>query len=371
MVGYGLGITGGIFNRDDSAGIVNVNEDHRLIEELGFDVWWNLVQNGPVGLIEGTTTKSQNVYRFTLTQGRVPLVYMYTEDEYKDLIKEAHYRCRYHFYRVQGKDKRRWYWCRYCHMDFSDKNALSYHRLKDQCDAWKRLTNGQSGVLKMHPIFKPSNIKAVVEVLAQCGLTFPREEGQRPWAPRIEVALNLVEERPPPIAMNRPKCIPMQAKSSGSARQEGGSTRALWVRYVEQVPHVAAGMSPSSSRRLRNHNTKSTPDTTFDSRANVPASPLSYNGDCGMSTWQTVEETGSSTREGEGADKGAQTWSQGLKRLMSVREHRARKKQRVDTASETTLGGGCKSCCEGIRSTMRFSPHDRCVGHDDLRREGR
>jgi hypothetical protein len=74
MVGYGLGITGGIFDRDGSACIVNVNEDHRLIEELGFDVWWNLVQNGPVGLIEGTTTKDQNVYRFTLTQGRVPLV---------------------------------------------------------------------------------------------------------------------------------------------------------------------------------------------------------------------------------------------------------------------------------------------------------
>ena len=58
-----------------------------------------------------------------------------------------------------------------------------------------------------------------------------------------------------------------------------------------------------------------------------------------MSTWQTVEETGSSTREGEGAGKGAPTWSQGLKRLMSVREHKARTKQRVNTASETTLGG--------------------------------
>jgi len=57
VVGYGLGITGGIFDRNESAGIVNVNEDHRLIEELGFDVWWNLVQNGPVGLIEGITTK--------------------------------------------------------------------------------------------------------------------------------------------------------------------------------------------------------------------------------------------------------------------------------------------------------------------------
>jgi hypothetical protein len=97
------------FDRDDSASIVNVNEDHQLIEELGFDVWWNLVQNGLVGLIEGTTAKGQNVYRFTLTQGRVPLVCLYTEDEYKELIVEAHYGCCYHFYRVQGKDKRRWY----------------------------------------------------------------------------------------------------------------------------------------------------------------------------------------------------------------------------------------------------------------------
>ena len=62
VVGYGLGITGGIFDRDGSAGIVNVNEDHRLIEELKFDVWWNLVQNGLVGLIEGTAAKGQNVY---------------------------------------------------------------------------------------------------------------------------------------------------------------------------------------------------------------------------------------------------------------------------------------------------------------------
>ena len=129
-------------------------------------------------------------------------------------------------------------------MDFSDKNALSYHRHKDQCDAWKGLTNGQGGVLKMYPTFKPSDSKAVIAVLAQCGLTFPEEEGQRPWAPRVEAAVTSVEERPPPTARNRPKCTPMQAKSSGSTRHEGGSTIALRVRSAEQVPHVAAGMSP-------------------------------------------------------------------------------------------------------------------------------
>ena len=88
VVGYELGITGGIFDRDGSVGIVNVNKDHRLIEKLGFNVWWNLVQNGPMGLIEGTTSKGHNVYRFTLTQGRVPLVCLYTEYEYKELIVE-------------------------------------------------------------------------------------------------------------------------------------------------------------------------------------------------------------------------------------------------------------------------------------------
>ena len=35
-----------------------------------------------------------------------------------------------------------------------------------------------------------------------------------------------------------------------------------------------------------------------------------------MSAWQTADETDSSTREGERASEGAQTWSQGLKRLM-------------------------------------------------------
>ena len=293
VVGYGLGITGGIFDRYGAAGIVNVNEDHRLIDELGFDVWWNLVQNGPVGLIEGTTAKGQNVYRFTLTQGRVPLVCLYTEDEYKELIIEAHYQCRYHFYRGQGKDKRRWYWCRYCHMDFSDKNALSYHRHKDQCDAWKRLTNGQGGVLKMYPTFKPSDSKAVVAVLAQCGLRFPEDKEHRPWAPRVEGTVTLVEEQPNPTATNTPKATPMKAKSSGSTRHVG-----------------------------------------------VPVSPLSSSGHRDMSAWQTADETDSSTSEGERASKGYQTRSQGPKRLMSVREHRAKKKQRVDTPSETTLAGG-------------------------------
>jgi hypothetical protein len=164
----------------------------------------------------------------------------------------------------------------------------------------------------------------------------------------------------------------MHAKSSVSTRQERSSTIALRIRSAKQVPHVAARMSPISSRRPRNHNTESTPGITSDSRVGVPVSPLSSSGDRHMSAWQTADETDSNTREGEGASEGTQTWSQGLKRLMSVREHRARKKQRVDTASETTLGGGgCKSCCEGIRSTMRFSPHDRCAGHDDLRRGGR
>ena len=158
-------------------------------------------------------------------------------------------------------------------MDFSDKNALSYHRHKDQYDAWKRLTNGQGGVLKMNPTFKPSDSKAVVTVLAQCGLKFPEEEGQRPWAPRIEAAVILVEERPSPTATNTPKCTPMQTKPSGSTRQEGANTIALRVKSAKHVPHVAARMSPISSRRPWNHNSESTPDTTHDSRASVTYHP--------------------------------------------------------------------------------------------------
>ena len=152
--------------------------------------------------------------------------------------------------------------------------------------------------------------------------------------------MTLVEERPPPTATNTPKRTPMQAKSSGSTRQEGASTIALRVKSAKQVSHVAAGMSPISSRRPSNHNSESTPGTTHDARVGVPVSPLFSSGDRDMSAWQTADETDSSTREGERASEGAQTWSQGLKRLMSVKEHRARKKQRVDTHSETTLAGG-------------------------------
>ena len=52
-------------------------------------------------------------------------------------------------------------------MDFLDKNALFYHRHKGECDAWKRLTNGQGGVLKMYPTFKPSDSKVVVSFLSK------------------------------------------------------------------------------------------------------------------------------------------------------------------------------------------------------------
>ena len=67
-----------------------------------------------------------------------------------------------------------------------------------------------------------------------------------------------------------------------------------------------------------------------------------------MSAWQIADEMNSSTREGERASEGAQTWSHGVKRLMSVREHMTKKKQRMDTDSETTLGG--------VQVVLRWTP---------------
>lgn len=131
------------------------------------------------------------MYRSELKQGRVPCACLYTEREFKELVIEAHYLCRYHYWQDPLLEKRYYYWCRYCHQDFSDKNALSYHRYKDQCDAWKK---DGTGVLKMYPTFLQSERGAVKDILAEFHLSFPREEGSRPWNPRTTTVTGVVQE---------------------------------------------------------------------------------------------------------------------------------------------------------------------------------
>lgn len=142
------------------------------------------VSEGLCFTLQGYKVGGERVYRAELKQGRVPCACLYTEQEYKDLVVEAHYTCRYHYYENPGQEKRYFYWCNYCHEDFSDKNALSYHRYKDQCDKWREVG---SGVLKMYPTFTQSEQHVLKGILQERGLKFPEEEGHRPWNPRVQV----------------------------------------------------------------------------------------------------------------------------------------------------------------------------------------
>ena len=132
------------------------------------------------------------MYRAELKHGRVPCACLYTEEEYKALVIEAHYTCRYHFWEDPGLEKRYHYWCKYCHMDFSDKNALSYHRYKDQCKKWREVG---TGILKMYPTFSQSEQHLLKDILLGVGLSFPEKEGRRPWNPR-EIAAHVAHTDP-------------------------------------------------------------------------------------------------------------------------------------------------------------------------------
>lgn len=136
-------------------------------------------------MLQGYTVGGERVYRAELKQGRVPCACLYTEEEYKALVIEAHYTCRYHFWEDPGSEKRYHYWCKYCHMDFSDKNALSYHRYKDQCKKWKEVG---TGILKMYPTFSQSEQHLLKDIFLEVGLSFPEKEGRRPWNPREQAA---------------------------------------------------------------------------------------------------------------------------------------------------------------------------------------
>lgn len=143
-------------------------------------------------MLQGFTVGGERVYRAELKQGRVPCACLYTEEEYKALVIEAHYTCRYHFWEDPGSEKPYHYWCKYCHMDFSDKNALSYHRYKDQCKKWREVG---TGILKMYPTFSQSEQHLLKDILLGVGLSFPEKEGRRLWNPR-EIAAHVAHTDP-------------------------------------------------------------------------------------------------------------------------------------------------------------------------------
>jgi hypothetical protein len=77
---------------------------------LGLERWRELVYGYVVGLLEGIEAYGEIMYRFSMMQGRVSYASLYTESEYKSLVIEAQYTCRYHYYRSDS-EKRHWYWC--------------------------------------------------------------------------------------------------------------------------------------------------------------------------------------------------------------------------------------------------------------------
>lgn len=143
---------------------------------LGLQKWSELVYGSGVGLLEGVQAYGENVYRFSMVQGRISCASLYTENEYKSLVIETQYTCRYHYY-CSDSEKRCWYWCMHCYVDFADKNALSYHRHKDECNAWKDTKIGRIGArLKMYPTFPASDQSGVKSIFKEAGLTFPESE---------------------------------------------------------------------------------------------------------------------------------------------------------------------------------------------------
>ena len=208
----GEGTTGGPVERKFLTKKINVNVDHRIIKVLGFEKWLDLVRNGPVGIIEGVTVGGEALHRYSLKQGRQHCVCLYTEKEFKQLVIESHYTCRYHFY----NDRRRWSWCLYCQQEFKDKNGLSYHRQKDQCSAWKECEGKSGALLKMYPTFSPSDKKIVKTILKEAGLKFPARPEHRPWAPRQEI----VSEDHCTTKYKKRKRVYLQGSSSSSANSE-------------------------------------------------------------------------------------------------------------------------------------------------------
>lgn len=65
--------------------------------------------NEPMAFVENVIVQEESIYYFTLIQGKIPCICLYIEEGYKAFVIEMHYKCRYHFYCHQGKEKQLWY----------------------------------------------------------------------------------------------------------------------------------------------------------------------------------------------------------------------------------------------------------------------
>ena len=182
------------------------------------------------------------MYRAELKQGRVPAACLYTESEFKDLVIEAHYNCRYHYWQNPSVEKRYYYWCKYCHQDFSDKNAISYHRYRDLCKTWRKVGKG---VLKMYPTFHQSQRGASKDLLEEAGLTFPAEEGKRPWNPRDSAPCGGLR----PLHESQPNGLVNTSRGEGDRFE--GVTLPTGCNVVQGVVKDAVKVKKAEARRVK------------------------------------------------------------------------------------------------------------------------
>ena len=88
---------------------------------------------------KGTSRIYKSIFKFN----RRNCAALYTEEEYEELVIEAHYTCK----GVVNNTKNRYdFFCKHCLEGFKEKNAHSYYMIFCECKAWKR-----PGHLKMYP----------------------------------------------------------------------------------------------------------------------------------------------------------------------------------------------------------------------------
>lgn len=75
------------------------------------------------------------------------------------------------------------------HQDLSNENALSYHRLKDQCTVWKNSRHEVEEVLKMYTMFNQSDSKAINDILKATSLSFTKTKTRRPLVLKGEMMI--------------------------------------------------------------------------------------------------------------------------------------------------------------------------------------
>ena len=82
----------------------------------------------------GGPKRTSRIYKSTFKFKRRNCAALYTEEEYKKLVIEAHYTCKGVVKNAKNKYD---FFCKHYLEGFKEKNALSYHRIFCECKAWK------------------------------------------------------------------------------------------------------------------------------------------------------------------------------------------------------------------------------------------